>query len=166
MGWDVREWKMADDESITYPVDGKRQRGPKASEFVYFIQAEVSGLIKIGVARNMVRRLAALQTGNPDRLVVLGVIRDDSPIRLESMLHSHFRAYHHVGEWFRPNAELDAFMKEYARTPEEDEADQREEMMRRFRELSGSPLVKDHKAKRMSRADKLARYKAARGIVD
>ncbi len=38
---------------------------------IYFIQAEQSGLIKIGKANQVYKRLQTLQTGSPEKLRVL-----------------------------------------------------------------------------------------------
>lgn len=42
--------------------------------FVYFIQAEHGGPVKIGWARDPAKRLRELQTGSPHRLVVRATI--------------------------------------------------------------------------------------------
>lgn len=72
---------------------------------IYFIQAE-SGPIKIGYTDNddIVSRLTALQIGNHEELVCIG-IREGTP-RLERSLHEHFRYVHKRGEWFYPVREL------------------------------------------------------------
>lgn len=79
---------------------------PKNAELVYFIEGVTSRLIKIGVARDAMRRLCALQVGSPDKLSLLGIVRSDDPCRLEGRLHSMFRRDHSHGEWFHPSAAL------------------------------------------------------------
>ena len=77
---------------------------------VYFIQRENGGDIKIGYTNDIERRLKTLQTGNADRLVVLGLIRGDQA--LEASLHRKF-AIHRVrkdGEWFRPALEIKSYI--------------------------------------------------------
>lgn len=72
---------------------------------VYFIQDSVSLDIKIGFTEGPVaERLAALQTGNPHRLVLLAERlggREE-----EKMLHTLCKGSRLVGEWFRPTAEV------------------------------------------------------------
>lgn len=72
---------------------------PTASTRVYLIQCTVTGLIKIGTARNVKQRLRALQTGSPTPLKVLchtlGSKRD------EYLLHDWFAQDRQAGEWFR-----------------------------------------------------------------
>jgi DNA-binding XRE family transcriptional regulator len=67
---------------------------------VYFIQAGAGGAIKIGVAEDISRRVAGLQTGCPDLLTVLAVLPGTQ--RDERRLHSMLRAFRHRGEWFKP----------------------------------------------------------------
>lgn len=95
-------------------------RTPRASEFVYFVRAETTRLIKIGISRDMVQRLKALQTGSPDKLSVMGVIRCERPVDTERAFHAQFRRQHSHGEWFKPSAELDAFIAERAVSLEQD----------------------------------------------
>jgi DNA-binding XRE family transcriptional regulator len=68
---------------------------------VYFIQAGAGGPIKIGIAANLQRRIATLQTGCPEPLVVLGTIAG-GPLE-EARLHAHLRAFRIRGEWFKPS---------------------------------------------------------------
>jgi len=78
---------------------------------VYFVQGEITRLIKIGCTdRNDIKqRFSAMQTGSPDKLIILKTIRGSYD--LESALHrkfSHLRAFN---EWFRPEKELLDFLK-------------------------------------------------------
>ena len=69
--------------------------------FIYFIQGEVTKLIKIGkTKRHPSSRLSQLQTGSPDKLKLLKSIRaseDD-----EEHLHEKFKDYRSHGEWYYP----------------------------------------------------------------
>lgn len=76
----------------------------RPAEFVYFIEATTSGLIKIGSASNPVGRLAALQTGSPERLRLLGT--EPGGAARERELHSIFAADRSHGEWFHPSEAL------------------------------------------------------------
>lgn len=67
---------------------------------VYFIQATESGHIKIGYSVDPSARLAQLQTGHFDKLVLLGQVAGDQSV--ERMLHVRFAAWRMNGtEWFR-----------------------------------------------------------------
>lgn len=83
------------------------------TSFVYFIQAVSGGPIKIGVGVDPARRLMALQPGNPERLRIIGVIRDAGREQ-ERNLHFKFRASRMHGEWFEPSPELLAFIESTA----------------------------------------------------
>ena len=65
---------------------------------VYFIQQSDGGPIKIGTAKDPEQRLAALQTGNPQELRLLGSVLGSRAVELG--LHELFRAYRLNGEWF------------------------------------------------------------------
>ena len=72
-----------------------------ARSFAYVIQAEGDPPIKIGVANDVVKRIATLQTGNPRRIRLLHALVGDR--RFEYELHRLFsERYGHrlVGEWF------------------------------------------------------------------
>lgn len=71
---------------------------------VYFIQYGAGGPIKIGVAGNISRRVAALQTGSPEPLVVLATMPGGKSE--EARLHHLLRQDRHRGEWFAPTARV------------------------------------------------------------
>ncbi len=70
---------------------------------VYFIYQMGIGepLLKIGRAKDIYQRRDALQTGNPQTLVLVGWIRSDADSALEAELHRRHQARHAAGEWFR-----------------------------------------------------------------
>ncbi len=72
--------------------------GSGAGQLRYVIQAEPSGLIKIGRSKLPEQRRYALQIGNQERLVLRGQARKAS----ERALHYRFAAARQRGEWFRP----------------------------------------------------------------
>lgn len=71
---------------------------------VYFIQAGDGGLIKIGHARSVTQRLAALQTGSSKTLRVLHEMRGGA--LEEQGLHGALRRHRIQGEWFAPHPEV------------------------------------------------------------
>lgn len=158
-------------------------KGPRKSEFVYFIRAELTGLIKIGVSRDMEKRLSALQTGSPDKLVVLGVIRCTSPRERELQLHGMFRRDWDHGEWFRPSEALLSLIAAEAVSLEADAENKRAAMIQSWLDrgiITGDPAWRrnldrpdetGHPAsapapqpKLSNRKAILAQYKAARGL--
>lgn len=78
---------------------------------VYFIQSGGSdGPIKIGTTRvSAAARLADLQIGSPVPLALLATIAGGH--EREAALHARFARLRLRGEWFRPEAELVAFIE-------------------------------------------------------
>ncbi len=77
---------------------------------IYFIQGEVTRLIKIGYAQCAIARLTQLQTGSPDKLLILGVILTGERDR---HWHSMFEDDRVRGEWFAPSERLLAYIRAY-----------------------------------------------------
>ena len=74
---------------------------------VYFIQAGEGGPIKIGVAKDVEKRLKGLQTASPKTLVLLASIPVRGSIKAYAMERDfHFRlsGYRIRGEWFSKKA--------------------------------------------------------------
>lgn len=70
---------------------------------LYFIGSE-SGPIKIGVSVDPAKRLKGLQTGYPEKLSLLAVIRGQA--YREPEYHDRFAAHRLHGEWFSPAPEI------------------------------------------------------------
>jgi DNA-binding Xre family transcriptional regulator len=68
--------------------------------YVYAIGIEGTALVKIGVARDVQRRLKELQTGVPYRLEVLHQEQVEQPHLVESALHDILEVVRQRGEWF------------------------------------------------------------------
>lgn len=141
---------------------GKAGRRP---EFVYFVEAETSRLIKIGVARDMTERLRGLQTGSPDKLRVIALIRTADPERLEQVLHLEFRDTRQHGEWFKPSPELVALIATRGRTLKQDEQDQHKAKIADWTARGIISSTAPKARAKGNRLTKLARYKLARGIA-
>lgn len=71
-----------------------RVAAPKAH--TYLIAADGTHLVKIGIAKDPMRRLKELQTGQPMELQLLWSVAGN----YENDLHVHFAAYRVRGEWF------------------------------------------------------------------
>lgn len=69
-----------------------------APEFIYFIQREDTGAVKIGLSKDPTRRLATLQTGNEFELKLRHLIPGGLPE--ERQLHQRFAPARIRGEWF------------------------------------------------------------------
>jgi hypothetical protein len=73
----------------------------------YFIQGEVTRLIKIGRSVDPYARLRDLQKSSPDALRMLAIIDQD----YEAILHNRFSKYRVRDEWFSPARELVDFIE-------------------------------------------------------
>lgn len=80
--------------------------------YVYFIQGQCGGAIKIGYSMNPTERLKELQTGYPDTLKILLIIPGD--LNTEKALHRKFEGSRLKGEWFRPDDYLISTIKEFS----------------------------------------------------
>jgi len=78
---------------------------------IYFIQGEITGLIKIGQAHEPEVRLKLLQIGSPDRLKLLGSMRCFE--KCESILHKTFYKDKVHGEWYRSSEKLLEFIAKF-----------------------------------------------------
>lgn len=68
---------------------------------IYFVQIGEDGPVKIGWARDVKRRLAQLQTGQPHKLRLLGQI--PGGLTAERKVHEKLAAHRMTGEWFQPS---------------------------------------------------------------
>lgn len=85
--------------------------------FLYFVQQGLRGPIKIGWTCDLEKRVATLQTGNPEPLYVLVAVPCWPD--LEGVAHRVFAPYRLRGEWFSPAPQL----LEYIEGCEEDYSD-------------------------------------------
>ncbi len=77
---------------------------------VYFVQSGHGGDIKIGLTKNLDERMKGLQGANPVKLVLIGAI-PKTAMDTEAQLHARFAAHRTIGEWFRPDPEILAFIE-------------------------------------------------------
>ena len=69
--------------------------------YVYLIEDRNNNCFKIGVTKgDPNKRLKKLQTGNPSKLELKYLYECEYPYRLESMLHTHYKSYNELNEWF------------------------------------------------------------------
>jgi hypothetical protein len=69
---------------------------------LYFIRS--GQYVKIGISEAPYRRIASIQTSNPDELEVLAVVEGGA--QLEAEMHRRFAALHYRGEWFRDDTTI------------------------------------------------------------
>lgn len=74
------------------------------SDFVYFMQGENGGTIRIGYSINPSKTLISLEKGYPDKLKILLVIPEDSEKAIQ--LQNKFEHLKLKGGWFKPDKEI------------------------------------------------------------
>lgn len=113
----VRSWAEEDARIIT---PGKRtidldKQTAKPPCYIYFILNYDSQAVKIGIAKNVKRRLASLQTSSPSELKLLATIKTKSvndARKIEKSLHKRFDKHCIRGEWFKADVELLDYIKQ------------------------------------------------------
>lgn len=109
-----KEFKRREEEwhAKEYKRQRDRARRTKKAGVVYFVECPATRHIKIGYSEDLLARLAALRTSSPSELRLLGVVSAEE--HREHDLHARFRGARIRGEWFRPDAELLAFIRQHA----------------------------------------------------
>jgi len=72
--------------------------------FIYFVQGETGGPIKIGYAKDVKKRINTLQTGYPDTLILLLAIPGN--LNDEQKIHEELAEFRLRGEWFKPDQSI------------------------------------------------------------
>jgi hypothetical protein len=72
--------------------------------YLYFIQAEAGGPIKIGYTGWPEKRLVTLQVAHAEKLVILAKTKTSK--ENERQIHEHFAGSRIRGEWYEPTPEL------------------------------------------------------------
>lgn len=80
---------------------------------IYFIQGAVTRLVKVGRANCVASRMADLQQGSPDELILLWAYL--APPTHETQLHWWFASSSVRGEWFTLDGRLEEYLR--ARIP-------------------------------------------------
>lgn len=83
---------------------------------VYFVQNGRSKRVKIGYSSHYRSRVGNIQSGTPDKLRLLGVVRGGKAV--ESELHKRFASYRISGEWFRFEGELAEYVQSLRKSDE------------------------------------------------
>ena len=68
------------------------------NDYLYFIQSDFTGMIKIGRSKDPQKRLKQLQTGNPNKLKLIAEFKGEG--WKEKILHERLEKYRLEGEWF------------------------------------------------------------------
>lgn len=81
-----------------------------ADGFVYWFMTADGLYLKVGTTSEWQRRLKALQTAAPQRLLVVAVAEIADPGGMETWFHQRWRRYRTHGEWFRVEGEVAQFV--------------------------------------------------------
>jgi hypothetical protein len=83
---------------------------------IYF--ATSGGRIKIGVSRDVEKRLRGIDIHLPEPIMLLGAVAGSIPT--EKLIHERLKPHHIRGEWFRICPETLALASEYLNKPQRD----------------------------------------------
>jgi hypothetical protein len=86
----------------------------EGQSYVYFVQAEHGGPVKIGFSLDPQKRLIDLQATSPYSLRIIGTIRRktvEGGRWLEAMYHRTFALSRLHGEWFEPKGRFLRFLQ-------------------------------------------------------
>lgn len=114
----IKTWASPSAKLITPGNRSHSLEGEKLAHqacFVYFISNEDSNAIKIGLAKNVSKRLMALQTSSPAKLKLIKAVQVESvkaAKALEESLHKQFCEMRLAGEWFKSEAQLLEYIKQ------------------------------------------------------
>lgn len=108
----IRTWANSNAKLIipgnrTLSLDGEKLA--HQAHFVYFVLNEDSNAIKIGRARDLAKRMKALQTSSPAVLKLIKAIQVEGSGKaqeLERSLHQQFSEMRLSGEWFKAEEKL------------------------------------------------------------
>ncbi|MSU01959.1 GIY-YIG nuclease family protein [Tissierella pigra] len=98
---ELRQKQIAENRKLGAEKAKETKYKKRYKGFVYFIQGEYGGAIKIGFSKKPEERLKQLQTGYPDTLQILLLIAGNE--KDEKRFHDEFESYRLNGEWFKPD---------------------------------------------------------------
>lgn len=104
-----------DVERIESDAQIARKREAPEEQWVYFLEAEGTDLVKIGYATNAARRLSGHAAACPVPLKVLGTTLGGRS--KEAEFHELLSDYRHHGEWFRKSPFLETIVAALDRPP-------------------------------------------------
>ena len=100
-----RPKKKTEPTKLPSPPEEPKPKEPKTEEgFVYYIQEEMDGNIKIGWSDDPIKRLTQHQTSNSRELRMLVYVKGSQ--EYEKEIHRKFQNSKTTGEWFKPDKRL------------------------------------------------------------
>jgi hypothetical protein len=107
----TREYRERERDRVRAGLPSAAQK----AAVIYFIQSEHGGPIKVGRADDLAKRVMGLQTGRPDKLVVLAAA--EGTRQDERNIHAAFAEHRERGEWFHPTPVLLSFIRSVTNDP-------------------------------------------------
>ena len=101
---DDARWNEYKKRKITEIKVNEYAKKLKVNDFIYFIQGENGGSIRIGYTINPAITLKSLENGYPDKLKILIVIPGDSSNAIK--LQNKFEHLKLKGGWYKPDKEI------------------------------------------------------------
>ncbi len=68
--------------------------------FIYLIRCEENSYYKIGITKNIQKRIKEIQTGTPDKIYLIDSYESEYARQIEIALHNFFKSEHRNNEWF------------------------------------------------------------------
>jgi hypothetical protein len=104
----ARNYEATVKREILAGEDPPEERRPRVCSYIYILQGELTGLVKIGAAVNVDVRVSALQSNSPDELILLW--SGPGTKQTEAWAHRLLASHRAHGEWFRPTDDVVAFV--------------------------------------------------------
>lgn len=80
--------------------------------YVYLLKTP-ENIYKIGVAKNVDKRIKSLQTGSADKIILVDKFLSEYPFKIESTLHRKYSNNNIKGEWYYlTNENINNFQKD------------------------------------------------------
>ena len=106
---EIRDWQKhykdtTQKQTPSPPEEPKPEETKSKEGFVYYIQEELDGNIKIGWSDDPIKRLSQHQTSNSRELRMLVYVKGSQEYERE--IHRKFQISKTTGEWFKPDKRL------------------------------------------------------------
>ena len=87
--------------------------------FVYLIKTKNSQQYKIGIGKDVRKRIKELQTGNPEELILVYSYPTQYASKVETTLHNCYNYLNEKGEWFKFDIRIEIEFLEFCKRIEE-----------------------------------------------
>jgi hypothetical protein len=68
--------------------------------YIYLIRCSENNFYKIGISKNVERRLKQIQTSSPNKIYLIHKYQSQYASKIEKAMHNFFKVYHRNNEWF------------------------------------------------------------------